>query len=73
MNERHHSESCRRQKGGRTVRSVREVLRERLSPADYQRLEELTQGWQEIPFEYYPDCNAFQTSDEWELEPQPLG
>ena len=55
------------------MRSVREVLRERLSPADYQRLEELTQGWQEIPFEYYPDCNAFQTSDEWELSHSHLG
>jgi len=44
---------------------VRRVLKEHLSAFQFEQLAALTRGWQDMPFAYDPELNAFHVRDEW--------
>ncbi len=50
------------------MKAIKEVLAAELSEDEYDRLEDLTAGWQVTPFEYCPEFDGFQTSDQWEMD-----
>lgn len=49
------------------MKELREFLAARLSDAELERLGFLTSNWTENPFEYYPESQTIETSDQWVL------
>lgn len=47
------------------VDHVQRLLQQHLTADQFERLTALSRGWQEMPFAYDPELNAFHVRDEW--------